>query len=101
MHEVQSPVNCIIACVPADDITEDDIPLNIFASGVPGVIIEMAYRPPVTSLMKVGQRLGHWSIFGGVDVLRQQAYTQFELWTEQRAPVLAIEDALSAHSSKI
>ncbi|EXJ78919.1 hypothetical protein A1O3_08419 [Capronia epimyces CBS 606.96] len=85
--------NVIVACIPADDIQEGDIPDHIFADG-PGLVIEMAYRPPVTALMRVAKRHLAWKVLGGVDVLKEQAYAQFELWTGRRAPVLAIEEAL-------
>lgn len=83
----------IVACIPADDITEAGIPPRIFADG-PGIVIEMAYRPPITALMKVARRLPQWTVYGGVDVLRWQAYAQFELWTGWRAPIIAVEEAL-------
>lgn len=98
LQQVDAPVNCIVACIPADDVTENDIPSKLFAPGKPGILVEMAYRPTVTALMKVVQGLGSWSISNGVEVLREQAYAQFELWTGYRAPVLAIEEAVRAHS---
>lgn len=83
----------IVSCIPADDITEADIPAQIFKDG-PGIVIEMAYRPQVTALMKVAERRPQWKVYGGVDVLRWQAYAQFELWTGWRAPITVIEKAL-------
>jgi pentafunctional AROM polypeptide len=85
--------NIIIGCIPADDVREDDIPSHLFADGE-GLVIEMAYRPPVTALMRVGKRHVGWTVLGGVDILKEQAYAQFQLWTGRKAPVLAILEAL-------
>lgn len=88
-----SNANIIIGCIPANDVTDADIPPHIFGSG-PGVIVEMSYRPPMSALMRMGSYQTAWQIFNGVDVLKEQAYTQFELWTGSKAPVSAIEKAL-------
>lgn len=101
LQHISTPVNCIVACVPADDITEADIPRQIFVSNQPGVLVEMAYRPKVTAMMQAARRLQLWSVFSGLDVLKGQAYAQFESWTGYRAPVLAIADALHVHESEI
>jgi shikimate-5-dehydrogenase len=91
--------NIIVACIPADDINEADIPAQMFADG-PGTVIEMAYRPPVTALIKVARKKPLWKVYGGVDVLKEQAYAQFELWTGWRAPVIAIQEALEAKATQ-
>jgi len=83
----------IIGCIPADEVEEDDIPSEMFAEGA-GLVIEMAYRPPVTALMHVAARQQGWTVLGGVDVLKEQAYAQFSLWTGRSAPVPAIQEAL-------
>lgn len=100
LQDVSTPVNCIVACVPADYITEVDIPHGIFAANQPGVLVEMAYRPKITAMMQVAHRLELWSVYSGLDVLKRQAYGQFELWTGYRAPVLAITEALRVHESE-
>lgn len=101
LHKVSVPVSCIVACVPADDITEVDVPQRIFLSNQPGVLVEMAYRPKVTAMMQVARRLELWSVYSGLDVLKGQAYAQFELWTGYNAPILAITDALRVHESEM
>jgi shikimate-5-dehydrogenase len=86
--------NIIVACVPADESREEDIPDSIFSDV--GVLVEMAYRPHTTALMKVARRHGGWKVLGGVDVLKEQAYAQFSLWTGRRAPESVMADALNA-----
>jgi shikimate 5-dehydrogenase len=87
----------IIGCIPADNVTEQDIPLHIFDDD--GLVIDMSYRPPVSALMKVAGRRKNWTVLGGVDVLREQAYAQFELWTGRKAPVSVIEQALEENAT--
>ena len=51
------------------------------------VLVEMAYRPQVTGMMKAAAKQApRWKVARGVDVLEQQAYAQFELWTGLDAP---------------
>jgi shikimate 5-dehydrogenase len=66
LQQADAPVSCIVACIPADDIAE----AKLFVLGKPGILVEMAYRPNVTALMKAVQRLGSWSVSNGVEVLR-------------------------------
>jgi shikimate-5-dehydrogenase len=94
LAEVPRPVDLIVSCVPADDIVEEDIPSHVFAPA--GCVVEMSYRPPVSALMRVAGRMEGWSVFGGVDVLKEQAYVQFHGWTGLEAPVDVIERALDA-----
>jgi shikimate 5-dehydrogenase len=92
----RTPVRIIVGCIPADDLTENKIPRSLFSAAEPGVLVEMAYRPLETGMMKVAQRYPTWHIFKGLDVLREQAYAQFELWTGKAAPTEAMEEAMEA-----
>ncbi|KAI5797727.1 hypothetical protein EDC01DRAFT_744127 [Geopyxis carbonaria] len=92
----------IVGCIPADDLTEADIPANLFDGATDGgVLIEMAYRPMVTALMKVAGRHAGWYTARGTDVLKEQAYHQFRMWTGRRAPAAvmarAMEEAAKSH----
>jgi shikimate-5-dehydrogenase len=88
----------IVACVPADDITQDDIPLELLRTERESILVEMAYRPRVTALMKVARNCDNWRVLQGTDVLKEQAWHQFRLWTGRHAPVSVMIDALE-HSS--
>lgn len=91
---IEAPtVDLIIGCIPADDVRVNDVPEQIFSTGS-GVVIEMSYRPPVSALMQVASRQAGWQVFGGVDILKEQAYAQFKLWTGRDAPVEVIERTL-------
>ncbi|KAM0542088.1 hypothetical protein ACHAPJ_012951 [Fusarium lateritium] len=87
-------VQLIIACVPADDLGEDEIPPGLFSGTGEGVLVEMAYRPQVTGMMTVAGRHSNWKVYRGVDVLEEQAYAQFELWTGRQAPVEVMHAAM-------
>lgn len=94
-REIQRPIQVIVACIPADDLGEALIPHGLFAGGEKGVLVEMAYRPQVTGMMKVAERHG-WTTAKGIDVLEEQAYEQFERWTGQSAPVEAMREAMQS-----
>ncbi|KAF5660293.1 shikimate-5-dehydrogenase [Fusarium denticulatum] len=87
-------IRLIVACVPADDLGADKIPSGLFSGTGDGVLVEMAYRPQVTGMMTVAERYPGWSIYRGIDVLEEQAYAQFELWTGRQAPVDAMRGAM-------
>ena len=96
---VEAPAaNVIVSCIPADNVSEADIPEHIFARSA-GVVIEMSYRPPVSALMWVASRQPGWKVEDGVAVLKEQAYCQFEMWTGRRAPVIAIREALDKRNA--
>ncbi|EXF83829.1 shikimate-5-dehydrogenase [Colletotrichum fioriniae PJ7] len=89
------PLRVIVACVPADDLGEEKIPTGLFAAEK-GVLVEMAYRPQVTGMMKTASRYPGWTMSRGIDVLEEQAYAQFELWTGKEAPVEVMRAAMQA-----
>ncbi|GME41175.1 Shikimate-5-dehydrogenase [Neofusicoccum parvum] len=92
----EGDVRLIVACVPADDLTEEKIPRSLFSQKGSGVLIEMAYRPLETGMMKVVKGFPGWEVFRGTDVLEEQAYAQFELWTGERAPMSVMREAMQA-----
>ncbi|KAF9773884.1 hypothetical protein IL306_008213 [Fusarium sp. DS 682] len=91
-------IQLIVACVPADDLGAEKIPSGLFSGSAEGVLVEMAYRPQVTGMMTVAERHPGWKVYKGVDVLEEQAYAQFELWTREQAPV---EDMRAAMQAKL
>ncbi|KAK7697991.1 hypothetical protein SLS64_012978 [Diaporthe eres] len=81
-----APAKVVIGCIPADSLTEDKIPAKLFGGAGPGILIEMAYKPPVTGMEKAAMKHPGWRIFKGVDVLKEQGYAQFSIWTGKEAP---------------
>jgi shikimate-5-dehydrogenase len=99
LREVALPrPHIVVACIPADDVTENDIPRELFDKTNPCVLVEMAYRPRVTALMKVASTYSNWKVLQGTDVLKEQAYHQFTLWTGREAPASAMKEALEQQS---
>ncbi|KAF8201152.1 Shikimate dehydrogenase [Mycena galopus ATCC 62051] len=53
----------------------------------PAVVIDMAYKPAVTALLALAAEVGgNWEAVKGLDVLLEQGYVQFELWTGRQCP---------------
>lgn len=92
----KAPLRVIVACVPADDLDKDKIPLELFSGSGTGILVEMAYRPQVTGIMEAATDHRGWSICRGIDVLEEQAYEQFQMWTGQPAPKVAMRTAMQA-----
>ncbi|KAF2161044.1 hypothetical protein M409DRAFT_28649 [Zasmidium cellare ATCC 36951] len=83
----EKPISIVVACIPADDFGEDRIPEDLFRQSERGVLVEMAYRPRMTGMITVAGRHPGWKVVRGIDVLAEQAYAQFELWTGKQAPI--------------
>lgn len=57
------------------------------------VVMDIIYRPRITPLLQVAQRLGKKIIAGDLMFLYQAA-KQFELWTKQKAPIEIMREVL-------
>ncbi len=90
----RAPLRIIVACVPADDLGEDRIPKELFTESKTGVLVEMAYKPQITGMMSVAKRFPGWKVCRGVDVLEEQAYEQFRMWTGREAPCAVMKEAM-------
>jgi pentafunctional AROM polypeptide len=85
----------IISTVPASATTIEEntsnalpLPSSLFTAEV-GVVVDMAYRPAETPLLKLAKTLPairNWHSVTGIEVLLEQGYRQFELWTGRRCP---------------
>ncbi|KAF3010858.1 hypothetical protein E8E13_009088 [Curvularia kusanoi] len=94
IEATHSPLRVIVACVPADDLTKDKIPTQLFSDSEDGVLVEMAYRPQVTGMMESASDNKGWRICRGIDVLEEQAYEQFQMWTGRPAPMEVMRTAM-------
>ncbi|EPQ51509.1 Pentafunctional AroM protein [Gloeophyllum trabeum ATCC 11539] len=84
----------IISTVPASATSVESsseglyLPSAIFAPEG-GVVIDMAYKPAMTPLLTLAASTPSgkkWNAVKGVEVLLEQGYRQFELWTGRRCP---------------
>jgi len=90
------PPNIIVSTVPAAATTTNEkektglilLSEKIFAyrEGL-GVVVDMAYRPAETPLLKLAKEAGgRWVLVPGLEILLQQGYEQFRLWTGRSCP---------------
>ena len=87
-----APPGVIVSTVPAEATSLEDeagrvsLPRTLFAAAK-GVVVDMAYKPAETPLLRLAKREGEgWVRVRGVEVLLEQGYVQFELWTGRRCP---------------
>ncbi|KAI0062915.1 Pentafunctional AroM protein [Artomyces pyxidatus] len=82
----------IVSTVPASATTTDEANSNTLLltpsifSAEEGVVVDMAYRPAKTPLLTLAQTKPKWETVMGLDVLLEQGYQQFELWTGRKCP---------------
>ncbi|ERF70248.1 hypothetical protein EPUS_00436 [Endocarpon pusillum Z07020] len=91
-----APPTLIVSCVPTHSINNQppanfEMPEQWLQSSSGGVVMEMAYNPLITPLLRqIGRfrnRTGRpWVIVDGLEVLPEQAIAQFELMTGRKAP---------------
>lgn len=92
----------VVATVPASATTLDAaatgalyLPPDLFDPSVHGVVVDMAYRPAVTPLLALaGKTAAAWKTVRGLDVLLEQGYAQFKLWTGRNAPRKAVAEVV-------
>ncbi len=73
------------------------VPMSWMSSPTGGVYLEMSYKPPLPSeqLRRVHTLADRrWLGISGLEVLPEQAYAQFELWTGRKAPRAKMKDAM-------
>ena len=84
----------VISTVPADATTNVEgsegkifLPASLLDTTTKGVVLDMAYKPAETPLLALARRVAPtWATVGGVEVLLEQGYAQFERWTGRRCP---------------
>ncbi|KAG4025166.1 hypothetical protein MFRU_064g00030 [Monilinia fructicola] len=87
----------IVSCVPARSVGDRPpanftMPVQWLGSATGGVVVELSYKPPLTTplLSQIrhfrSETKSAWVVVDGLEVLPEQAIAQFELMTGVKAP---------------
>ncbi|KAF2202526.1 Pentafunctional AroM protein [Delitschia confertaspora ATCC 74209] len=71
----------------------EEVPIGSVPADGKRILLEMAYKPPVTALIQLAQDAG-WKTVNGLEVLVGQGVYQFEMWTGVRALYDVARDAV-------
>jgi shikimate 5-dehydrogenase len=90
--DLRSPT-VILSCIPTHSVGNSPapnftLPTQWMQSSTGGVVIELAYRTLSTPMMKQirEEASQSWICLDGLDLLPEQAFAQYELFTGKRAP---------------
>jgi pentafunctional AROM polypeptide len=87
--------NVIVSTLPPTATTTDSndtrnavyLPTTLFDPDHEGVVLDAAYKPAETPLLALASKVAKsWTRAQGVDLLLEQGYKQFELWTGRKCP---------------
>lgn len=93
----------IVCCIPADSADgtpiDFELPSEWLQSPTGGIVVEVAYKRPLTPLISQIRALADqgWILHDGFEVLPEQAYAQFEMFTGRRAPRKLMKDQVLKH----
>ena len=86
--------DAIVNCTPVGMHPNGGSPLESAELNC-SVVMDMVYHPRITELLRRAQRLGI-EIISGVEMFLAQGFAQQEIWTEERAPEVAMRKAITA-----
>lgn len=97
LRRVLPDAHVLIQCTPVGMSPKSDttcIPASFLHSGL--AVMDVVYNPRETQLLKDAKLAGCKTI-PGLEMFLNQAVTQFELWTNQVAPVAVMRTVLESH----
>jgi shikimate dehydrogenase len=97
LRRVLPDAHVLIHCTPVGMSPKADmtcVPTSLLHAGL--AVMDIVYNPRETQLLKDAKRMGCKTI-PGLEMFLNQAVTQFELWTNQAAPVAVMRTVLESH----
>jgi shikimate dehydrogenase len=97
LRRVLPDSHVLIHCTPvgmSPKSGETCVPASFLHEGL--AVMDIVYNPRETQLLKDAKRVGCKTI-PGLEMFLNQAVTQFELWTNQPAPVTVMRTVLESH----
>ncbi|MBH0207503.1 MAG: shikimate dehydrogenase [Nitrospira sp.] len=97
LRQVLPGAHVLIHCTPvgmSPKVETTCVPASLLHEGL--AVMDIVYNPRETQLLKDAKRVGCKTI-PGLEMFLNQAVTQFELWTNQPAPVAVMRAVLEAH----
>lgn len=97
LRRVLPDSHVLIHCTPVGMSPKSDstcVPASLLHSGL--AVMDIVYNPRETQLLKDAKFAGCKTI-PGLEMFLNQAVTQFELWTNQAAPVTVMRTVLESH----
>jgi shikimate dehydrogenase len=97
LRRVLPDAHVLIHCTPVGMSPKANmtcVPASLLHAGL--AVMDIVYNPRETQLLKDAKRVGCKTI-PGLEMFLNQAVTQFELWTNQAAPVAVMRTVLESH----
>ncbi|CCC68601.1 hypothetical protein NCAS_0B05170 [Naumovozyma castellii] len=98
----KEPIGVAVSCVPADKPLDEVLLSKLerflskgLKSGFRPTLLEAAYKPAVTPIMRLAKDKYEWQVVPGAQMLVNQGVAQFEIWTGFKAPYRAIFNAVT------
>lgn len=102
--EAADSVSLAVSCIPADKPIDDELMNKLEKilyegaqnkqQGIQPTLLDAAYKPRVTPIMKVAQDKFQWRVVPGVEMLVNQGVLQFSIHTGFRPPFKLCYDAV-------
>ncbi|KAL6941398.1 3-dehydroquinate dehydratase (3-dehydroquinase) [Hanseniaspora osmophila] len=102
--KVEENFSVVVSCVPADKPLDETLiaqlevllQKNDFKElGFTSTLLEAAYKPRYTPVMRLAKEKYNWNVVPGVEMLVCQGVQQFEKWTGYKAPFAPILHAVT------
>lgn len=97
------PVSFVVSCIPADKPVDEALSSKLtlmlkkgsFGKTTLPMLLDAAYKPRVTPVMELAEKL-QWTVISGIEMLVNQGVLQFEILTGFEAPYYVAHDAVYA-----